>query len=98
MQACHDALTRQAPIDIPADKTDQADQHSECVMIDIPALQRTCHPREPLCQGSNTVRSNTVNQRSIAGLPKVPAEDKSRFHQDPVIKFVEIPFIEGDLV
>src|SRR5436309_9191847 len=83
---------------IPADNEGKADEHGECVMIDVAALQLDDAPRHIDHSSSDAIRPEPVDDSAIAALPEQPAKPKSRAYEDYIIEFVKIPFVEKEFV
>src|SRR5262249_52906432 len=82
---------------VPGDQRDDADQHGKGVMVNIAGLQPACAKRRVARPGGDAV-DDTVDNRSVTGLPQPVAEAKGAAHEQPVVKLVEVPFVQQEQV
>ena len=82
----------------PGDQSGDPDQHRKRVVIEIAGLQLDHvagdveHPRR------HAIGTEAVDDVAVADLPQEASEPFRRTHEDQVVEFVEIPFVEQELV
>ena len=73
-------------------------EHGKGVMIDVAGLQLDDAPGHIDDAGSDAVGPEPVDDGAIAALPEQAAEPEGRTHENRIIEFVEIPFVEQEFV
>src|SRR5580700_308625 len=79
---------------VPGDQRDDADQHGKGIVIDVAGLQPARLARQLARRGSDAVGAQPVDDRAVAGLPQIVAKAEGAADEQPVVKLIEIPFVE----
>src|SRR3569832_923734 len=82
----------------PGDDRRRADEHGEGVVIEVTALEPHDVARDIEHPRGDAVRAEAVDQPAVAALPERVAEPLRRTHENEVVEFVEVPFVEQELV
>src|SRR5512144_141852 len=83
---------------VPADEDQHADQHGEGVVKDVAGLQPHCAAGDPQGGGGDAVGPDPVDQRLVAALPEAAPENERRPHEESVVKLVEVPLVQQELI
>src|ERR1700722_4700445 len=75
---------------IPRHQHDDADQHGEGVVVEIPRLQPAHDHRDVQRGDRDSVRSESVDDGTVALLPQATAQPKCRPDEQEIVKLVEI--------
>ena len=67
-------------------------------MIDVARLQPAGLARQFPGRRGDTVGPEPVDNGAVAGLPQAFAKREGGAHEEPIIKLVEVPFVEEELV
>src|SRR5579875_3928615 len=80
--------------EIPRHQHDDADQHREGIVIEVTGLEAArADGKAPRCR-RKAVRAEAVDGRAIAFLPEAIADCHCGAHDEEIVDFVEIPFVE----
>src|SRR5208282_1183490 len=82
----------------PGDESGDADQHGKGVVVEIAGLQPHDVAGHVEHARGNAVRTETVDDKTIAALPQQPAEPHDRANEEEVVDSVEVPGIEQKAV
>src|SRR6202521_2756006 len=92
------AFLRSPREQVPGHDRDEPDHHREGIVIEVAGLQSARLPRQAAGHRGNPVRTEPVDDGTVAGFPQPFAEHKSSSHERPIIQLVEVPFVQQEEV
>src|SRR6266404_1133796 len=92
------AFLRSSREQVPGHDRDEPDHHREGIVIEVAGLQSARLARQVAGHRGNPVRTEPVDDRTVAGFPQPIAEHKRCSHEDPIIQLVEVPFVQQEQV
>src|SRR5712671_3938452 len=92
------AFLRSPREQVPGHDRNEPDHHREGVMIEVAGLQSARLPRQVAGHRGNPVRTEPIDDCTVARFPQPLAEHKSSSHERPIIQLVEVPFVQQEQV
>ena len=94
----HDEDPSSTRQEVPGDERHQPDHHRKGIVIEIAGLQPARLSRQIAGDGGDPIGSEPVDHRAVAGFPQPVADHHGRPDEQPIVKLVEIPFVQQEQV